>query len=98
MKCVTILAEYDIDFKPQTTVKSQVLANLLTDLQAMASFLNGADQDRTTSWNLYANGSSSEQGAGAGIVLETPNDIIIEKAIRYRFPPSNKEAEYEALI
>ncbi|XP_016648932.1 PREDICTED: uncharacterized protein LOC107880908 [Prunus mume] len=49
-------------------------------------------------WTLYVHGSSNRQGSGAGLVLKTPNDTIIEYAIRFQFRASNNEAEYEALL
>ena len=43
-------------------------------------------------------GSSNQQGSGAGIVLERPNGVWIEQALRFAFKASNNQAEYEALI
>ena len=43
-------------------------------------------------------GSSNQQGSGAGVVLERPNGLLIEKALRFAFKASNNQAEYEALI
>ncbi|CAL8135404.1 unnamed protein product [Prunus armeniaca] len=49
-------------------------------------------------WTLYVDGSSNRQGSSAGLVLKTPDDTIIEYAIRFQFRASNNEAEYEALL
>ena len=38
------------------------------------------------------------KGAGAGIVLEGPNDILIEKSLHFAFKTSNNQAEYEAIL
>jgi len=43
-------------------------------------------------------GSSNQQGSGARIVLEGPNRVLIEQALRFTFKASNNQAEDEALI
>ncbi|XP_068504578.1 uncharacterized protein [Phaseolus vulgaris] len=47
---------------------------------------------------LSVDGSSNQQGSGAGIVLEGPNGVLIEQALRFAFKASNNQTEYEALI
>ena len=49
-------------------------------------------------WLLSVDGSSNQQGSGVGIVLEGPNGLLIEQALRFAFKASNNQAEYEALI
>ncbi|XP_068477194.1 uncharacterized protein [Phaseolus vulgaris] len=49
-------------------------------------------------WVLSVDGSSNQQGSGAGIILEGPNGVLIEQALRFPFKASNNQAEYEALI
>ena len=43
-------------------------------------------------------GSSNQQGSGAGVILEGPNGLLIEQALRFAFKANNNQAEYEALI
>ena len=43
-------------------------------------------------------GSSTDEGAGARIVLISPEDHKIHCALRFGFKASNNEAEYEALL
>ena len=47
---------------------------------------------------LSVDGSSNQQGSGAGIILEGPNGVLIEQALRFAFKASNNQAEYETLI
>jgi len=49
-------------------------------------------------WTLHVDGSSNPRGAGASIVLEGLNDILIEKSIHFAFKTSNNQAEYEAIL
>ncbi|XP_024021752.1 uncharacterized protein LOC112091720 [Morus notabilis] len=44
------------------------------------------------------NRSSNDNGSGAGLVLHTPEGHKITSAVRFEFPASNNEAEYEALL
>ena len=50
------------------------------------------------SWMLSVDGSSNQRGSGAGIILEGPNGVLIEQALRFAFKESNNQEEYEALI
>ena len=47
---------------------------------------------------LSVDGSSNQQGSGAGVILEGPNGLLIKQALRFTFKASNSQAEYEALI
>ncbi|KAM1243092.1 hypothetical protein ACFX2G_035385 [Malus domestica] len=49
-------------------------------------------------WSLYVDGSSNQQGYGAGLVLTTPDKMAMEYALRFKFKVSNNEAKYKALI
>ena len=50
------------------------------------------------SWRVFVDGALSAMGAGAGIVIITPEGIRLEHSFRLGFKASNNEAEYEALI
>ena len=43
-------------------------------------------------------GAANQQGAGLGLVLISPEDVIIEKSLRLGFLATNNKAEYEALL
>ena len=49
-------------------------------------------------WALYVDGSSNMSGAGAGLILVSPEGIIAEYALYFEFSVTNNGAEYEALI
>jgi len=36
-------------------------------------------------WVLSVNGSSNQQGNGVGVILERPNGLLIEQALRFAF-------------
>ena len=43
-------------------------------------------------------GAANQRGAGLGLVLISPEEIIIEKSLRLEFSATNNVAEYEALL
>ena len=66
------LSEFNICYEPHDPIKAQCLLDFVNDLQQTPV----EDQ-----WTLHVDGSSNLRGAGAGIVLEGPNDTLIEKSL-----------------
>ena len=69
--------------------------------QFMANFLVEFARNNTTTpdwWTLYVDDASNKKGNGAGIILEGPDNITLEQALKLNFRASNNQAEYEALI
>ncbi|XP_068476610.1 uncharacterized protein [Phaseolus vulgaris] len=77
------------------SIKGQVYTNFVAELSP------GGDPQEVelgSQWMLSVDGSSNQQGSGAGIILEGPNGMLIEQALRFAFKASNNQAEYEAPI
>ena len=53
---------------------------------------------RPLSWNMYIDGAANQRGSGVGLVVTSPEGIIIEKSLRLGFLATNNEVEYEALL
>ena len=49
-------------------------------------------------WKVYADGAANQKGSGVGLVLISPEKLIMEKSLRLGFSATNNEAEYEALL
>ena len=49
-------------------------------------------------WKVYVDGTANQRGSRVGLVLVSPEQIIIEKLLRLGFSTTNSEAEYEALL
>ena len=43
-------------------------------------------------------GAANQKGSGVGLVLISPEKLIVEKSLRLGFLATNNEAEYEALL
>jgi len=89
------LSEFDIQYKPRGSIKGQVYADFVVELSPGNS---PQEVELGSRWMLSVDGSSNQQGSGAGIILEGLNGVLIEQALRFAFKASNNQAEYEALI
>jgi len=87
------LSEYDVEYRSRPSLKSQVLADFMTELSP-----DVIDVIPDENWILYSDGSSSLQGSSLGILLQSPTREILEQSLRLQFKASNNEAEYEALL
>ncbi|XP_071678129.1 uncharacterized protein [Lolium perenne] len=90
------LAPHDITYVNRTAIKSQILPDFLVDwIQSQIS----AAPDMSGSWKMYFDGSKRSSGAGAGVVLISPQGDKMRYVLRMNFLlPTNNEAEYEALL
>ena len=106
----TILGAFDIKYMPRTSIKGQVLADLVVEFvecpeevemgsEALVERLVGvASIQGLPPWALYVDGAASQRGSGVGVVLVSLEKITIEKSSRLNFSATNNEAEYEALL
>ena len=106
----TILGAFDIKYMPRTSIKGQVLADLVAEFAKCPEEMEGENQkleERSIGvisvqcpmpWELYVDGATNQRGSGVGLVLMSPKKITIEKSLRLSFSATNNEAEYEALL
>ncbi|XP_057755533.1 uncharacterized protein LOC130974689 [Arachis stenosperma] len=86
------LSQYDIRYEPRQAIKAQAMADFLVEVTGDPSEEGG------TRWKLHVDGASNQTFGGAGIILESPIGVVYEQSVRFEFPISNNQAEYEALI
>ena len=98
MKWAIELSEFNIRYKPKTTIKGQILANFVIEFTSAVSDENTQTMTDLPIWKLFVDGASNAQGSGAGLILTSSEGIDIEYALRFGFQASNNEAEYEAFI
>ena len=105
-----ILGAFDIKYMPRTSVKGQVLVDLV------AEFAEGPTKNESNEhsmgeksvglitaqepvqWKVYIDGAANQKGSSVGLVLISPEKLIVEKSLRLGFLATNNEAEYEALL
>ena len=105
-----ILGAFDIKYMPRTSIKGQVLADLVVKFakSPLEEEVEKQDMDGKSvgmvslqeplSWRVYVDGVANQRGSGVGLVVIFPKKIIIKKSLRLGFSVTNNEAEYEALL
>jgi hypothetical protein len=105
------LAEFQLDFQPCHTVKSQVLADFVAKWMPSPNVPggpgDGSDPPRPEvrapvftkpHWTLFFDGSARSKRAGAGVVLIDLCGEQLKCMVHLDFEATNNMAEYEALI
>ncbi|GJS20988.1 putative ribonuclease H-like domain-containing protein [Tanacetum coccineum] len=94
------LGEYDIQYRPRTSVKGQILADFIVEHPEDDPLDTPmeAEEELPYPWTLFTDGSSCVDGSGAGLILINLEGAEFTYAVRFRFDATNNEAEYEALI
>jgi len=88
------LSKFDVQYELRGPIKGQVYADFIVELSLAATHQEKAD----FRWVLSVDRSFNQQGSGDGVILEGPNGLLIEQALRFSFKASNNQVEYEALI
>ena len=106
----TILGAFDIKYMPRTSVKGQILADLVAEFtepaleeMSMTQNMDGKSVDiisllEPQFWKVYVDGVANQRGSRVGLVLISPEKLTIKKSLRLGFSVTNNEAEYEALL
>jgi hypothetical protein len=89
------LAAHSIQYKPRTTIKSQIIADFFADWGEHQYLPPAPD---FTHWCMHFDGSKLLGGLGAGVVLTSPKGDKLQYVLQMHFRASNNVAEYEALV
>ena len=84
------LSEFDLQYEARTAIKSQHLADFITEFTDIPAI--------PIEWNIYVDGSSNKIGSGAGVIIESNLGTQLELSLKFGFSASNNQAEYEALL
>ena len=88
------LSEFDIQYRPRTAVKGQVVADFIAEF----TLGDGQVVEEKGQWNIYTDRSSNRRAGGASVVIQTLQGDKIQCMIQLDFPTTNNEAEYETLV
>ena len=47
---------------------------------------------------IHTDGSSTQKGGGASVVIISPKEDVLKYGVQLKFPVTNNEAEYEAIL
>jgi len=92
------LGEFNIHYLPRSDIKSQALADFIVECTIPVSDVQSSTLSSPPCWTLYVDGASGSSGAGAGILLISPQKVTLEYGLRLKLPLTNNTVEYEALI
>ncbi|XP_075650226.1 uncharacterized protein LOC142620801 [Castanea sativa] len=92
----TQLGSFNIRYRPKNSVKGQVLADFIVEFSPKSTDIICLAEIKP--WKVFMDGASNAAGAGAGIVVITPEGLKLEHSFRLGFKASNNEVEYEALL
>nr|GEU59132.1 reverse transcriptase domain-containing protein [Tanacetum cinerariifolium] len=93
-----MLGEYNVTYRPRTSVKGKILADFLIEMSGEVSQPVSAAETQEEPWTLFTYGSSCVDESGAGLILTSPQGAEFTYALRFQFTASDNEAEYEALV
>ena len=105
-----VLGAFDIKYMSRTSVKGQVLAELVAKfteppLEETSTTQNMDGKSVGTIslqellfWKVYIDGAANQRRSGMGLVLISPEKLTIEKSLRLGFSAMNNEIEYETLL
>ena len=95
---------------PRTSIKGQVFADLVVEF-AKSLAENESEEHRIDEksvglitvqeplqWKVFVDGAANQKGSGVGLVLISPEKLIVEKSLRLGFSATTNETEYEALL
>ncbi|XP_072071638.1 uncharacterized protein [Arachis hypogaea] len=85
------LSDFDLKYETRTAIKVQCLIDFMAEYA-------GDQEEASTTWKLCVDGSSNKIRSGAGIILVNQEGTQIEVSLKFEFPASNNQVEYEALI
>ncbi|XP_019175767.1 PREDICTED: uncharacterized protein LOC109171093 [Ipomoea nil] len=97
VKWAVELPQYSLEYLPRTAIKGQALVDFIVEC-TIPERQEGQTEEGAGEWEMYTDGASSKKGCGGGVVLISPEGFRAYQALRFCFPLSNNEAEYEALI
>ena len=104
-KWVMLLSEFDIEYVERKAIKGQVIANqlakapLFDNTPMQIEFMDSSIMTLSSrEWQLFFDGSYTQNGYGASILFITPQGYSIPKSFRLKFPCTNNIVEYEALL
>jgi hypothetical protein len=89
------LGGFEIEFCPRQAIKSRILVDFVfewTEIQMPPP------KERPEHWIMYFDGALNLEGAGAGVLLISPQGEQLKYVLQIHYKASNNGTEYEALI
>ena len=83
------LSEFDLTYRPRGAIKAQALADFMIDQAEPGEEIReeqAVEQEKPEGvWLMMVDGSRSEQGSGAGVVIRSPEGVEVSCAVKFEF-------------
>ncbi|GJY96494.1 reverse transcriptase domain-containing protein [Tanacetum coccineum] len=81
------LGEYEIQYRPRTSIKGQILENSIVERSEDETGATPMEieEELPDPWVLFTDGSFCVDGSGAGLILINPEGMEFTYALRFRF-------------
>jgi hypothetical protein len=89
------LGEFEIEFCPKQAIKLQILADFVSEWTEIQM---PPPKERPEHCIMYFDSALNLEGAGAGVLLISPQGEQLKYVLQIHYKASNNGAEYEALI
>ncbi|GKV18335.1 hypothetical protein SLEP1_g28734 [Rubroshorea leprosula] len=89
------LSEYDLKFRPRTTIKGQAVTDFLVECISATKEEKAPEHPVLV---LYVDGATNIEGSGAEAVLIGPDGFKSEHALRFKFQTTNNAAELKSIF
>jgi len=89
------LGEFDLEFCPRHAIKSQVLADFVSE---WTEIQQPPPTEKLEHWIMYFDGALNLEGAGTGVLFISPQGDQLKYVLQIHYKASNNGAKYEALI
>ena len=85
VKWVIELSEFNIRYKPRTTIKGKFLVDFIMEFTSTEPTEIAQLASNLPLWRLSVDGAANAYGSGAGLILTSPDWIDVEYALRFGF-------------
>ena len=79
------MSEFDIKYKPRTTIKGHILADFIMEFTPVEPTEATQLTLDLPIWMLSVDGAANAQGSDASLILTSPNGIDVEYVLRFGF-------------
>ena len=87
------LSQFDVQYHPWTAIKAQALANFITEFTALEH-----EDNQEELWAIHTDELSTQKRGEVGVIITSPKEDIWKHGVQLKFPVSNNEAKYEAIL
>lgn len=78
-----MLTQFAVEYTHRPAIKGQALADFVVECSARDLVTKSTSDPCPSIWEIATDGSSSKKGAGAGVVLTSPEGFKLQSIFRF---------------